>query len=125
MNLDELKYNVCDHCGEIHPGGKGIFERIQRPCNSNRFTYTMHVGSGFMKMFRDAIGELFEGQRKNNPLTPFYDLLDFPYLKAMPDFDTVTEFDRKCYYWCREAEIKHMKRLRPLVEAEKEFYYSY
>jgi hypothetical protein len=124
MNLDELKYNVCDHCGEIHPGGEGLWAKLQRPCNTNRFTYKMHVGSGFLKLFHAAVAALYGDQTKH-PLAAFHDLLNFTYLKAMPNFDTASEFDKKCYYWCREAEIKHMLRLRPLFEAEEDFYFKY
>ena len=124
MRLDELKYGVCNKCGEVHPIGEGIWAMLQRPCNSNRYTYKMYVGSGFLKIFNAAIAGLYEEQT-DNPMTPFQNLLNFPYFQPMPDFDTASDFEKKCYHWCREAEIKHMKRLRLLVEAEQEFYYSY
>lgn len=124
MKLDELKYDVCDHCGEVHPKGEGIWEMMQRPCKSNRATYTMHVGSGFIKLFNALVSEMY-GDETPHPLSSFNDLLNFPYFRSMPDFETASDFEKKCYYWCREAEIKHMKRLRPLVKAEQDFYFSY
>jgi len=124
-HLQSLKYNCCDRCGEVHRPGMGIYERINLPCYNNRATYQLHVGSGFVKMFNEAMADLY-GDQTENSMTPWYKLLDDQrYTKAMPDFDTASDFEKKVYYWLRQDEIKHTLRLRKLVEAEKDFFYSY
>jgi hypothetical protein len=125
MHLESLKYNCCDRCGEVHPVGEGLFAMLRRPCYGNRVQYKMYVGSGFLKVMKQAIAGLY-GEQNVTSMTPLYLLLeDQKYMRAMPDFDTASNFDKKVYYWLRQDEIKHMLRMQKLVKHEEEFFYSY
>lgn len=112
MNLEELQYDLCEGCAERSPKDQGILAWVSHCCPLNTVIYRVPAKFGMRQM-----KELFGGCRT---LQSFYDLLHFPYFKAMPFFEIASTLEKKTYYWAREAEIKHMKRLRAYVELEEE-----
>lgn len=112
MNLEELQYDLCEGCGERSPKDQGIIAWVSHVCPLNTVIYRGPLRFGIRHL-----REMFEGRRA---LQSFYDLLRFPHFKAMPFFGMASTLEKKSYYWAREAEIKHMKRLRAYVELEEE-----
>jgi hypothetical protein len=112
MNLEELQYDICEGCGERTPEGQGIIAWVMHQCPLNTVIYR-GPGKFGMRHLREMFGD-------RRALQSFYDLLHFPYFKAMPFFEMADTLEKKSYYWAREAEIKQMKRLRSYVELEEE-----
>ena len=111
-SFENLKYEV-NAVGEIEKP-MGILERVM---NHGR-EYTYMTGAFGMSEFKRLI-------KMMNPLHCFDDLFDLQYLKPMPNFETATIFDKICYHYARQSDIRTMKRLRAYVELENEFYYKY
>lgn len=110
--IEELKYDLCEGCGEIKP--RGLFDIINHSCPAN--TVTLYAGKFGVRHFRELF-EKFEGTY----IDPFDGLLDFKYFKAMPNYETASELDKRIYAVCRESDIRSMKRLRAYLELEKQF----
>lgn len=113
---DPLEYDLCPGCGEIHPAGEGYLAALQHHCALNTVTYRR--GS-----FKLADLESIFGGRK--PLQSFYDLLQYPHLKKMHNFETASVTERNIYRIIREAEVAAMKRMRAYIELEEDLYAKY
>lgn len=122
MNLEELKYDLCPGCGERSPKGQGLFAEILHACPLNIITYRA-TGRFTIRHFQDLMAVMSGTGRES--MASFKELLVFPYLKAMSNYDTATDIERKWYYWIREGEVKHMKRLRAHIELEEDLNAKY
>lgn len=106
----DLQYDLCSGCGEKAP--KGFIESVMHVCPGNTITYRA-------KSFKLWDWEnLFTGR---HPLQSFYDLLHYPHLRAMSNFDTATNLEKKIYSLCRYTELSAMKRMRDYIKLEEEF----
>lgn len=107
----ELQYDLCSGCGEKKP--LGIIAAAMHDCPLNTVMYYSSTKFSIRHFHNLVSGE--------DPLRPFKDLLHFPYLNAMPDFETASETDRRIYQVCRDSDIRTMKQLRAYVELEERF----
>ncbi len=119
MNLEELKYRVDSETGEvvIPKPSNGILDTIR---NGGK-EYVYMTGSFGMRMFKELIHSMYG----TNPMEIFEPLLHFEYFKPMEHFATATMLEKKTYMYCRESEIREMKRMRIYIEKETDFYYKY
>ncbi len=111
----ELQYDLCPGCGEEKP--IGLIPTVMHDCPLNTVIYYSSAKFSIRHFHNLVSGK--------DPLQPFKDLLHFPYLKAMPDFETASETDRRIYQVCRDSDIRTMKRLRAYIELEERFNASY
>lgn len=110
---NDLQYDLCEGCGEPNIFN-GILDAINHQCPINTVVYRWRKFTA-----RSFIGWLHD---LPNPIKQMKaDLLQFQYFKAMPDFDTATDLDKKIYRICRESDVRTMKRLRAYIELEDEF----
>lgn len=119
---DDLQYDLCPDCGESIPVNAGILYHVSHPCHGATYTYRMLGSISLFKMFNDVVAAAYGGR---SSMQSFYDLLHFPYLKKMPDFETATESEKRIYGFIRDAEIREMKRLRAYIELEEAFNEKY
>ena len=115
---DDLQYDLCPGCGEIHPKLLGLIPNIIHCCPGNIFSYRVYGGAGFMRMLNDLFASMHGGVTS---MQSFYDVLKFDTFKAMPNFETASYMDKFIYSVCRDADVAAMKRLRAYVELEEDF----
>lgn len=113
---EDLQYDICPGCAERSPVGMGIIAYATHSCPLNSFIY--RTGGFTLRHVRILMGG-------RHYMQSFWDLLSFPYLNKMPDFDTATDSEKTIYGFIRDAEIKAMKRLRAYIELEEEFNSKY
>jgi len=119
---DDLHCDVCSGCGETIPINAGILYHATHACPLNIVKYRMPVGMSFLRMWDEMVSEMVG---KGDSMRPFRDLLNFPYLKKMPDIQTASIIDRIIYSHCRDSDIRTMKRLRAYIELEEDFNAKY
>lgn len=112
---NDLQYDLCPGCGELSP--RGIIEMAMHCCPLNTVIY-YNSAKFSIRHFHN----LFTGK---DELRSFKDLLHFKHLRAMPDFDTASEMDKRIYGICRDSDIRTMKRLRAYIQLEEKFEASY
>lgn len=112
---DDLQYDLCPGCGELKP--VGLIPTVLHDCPLNTVIY--YNSSKFsIRSFQNMV-------RGKDELQSLKELLYFPYLQAMPDFETASEIERRIYSICRDSDLRTMKRLRAYVELEAKFEASY
>jgi hypothetical protein len=120
---NDLQYDLCPGCGEIHPAQLGLIPLINHSCPANTYTYRMYGGAAVMRMLNDLFMSM-DGKR-TSVMQPFYDLLKFDTFKAMPNFETASYMDKFIYSVTRDMDVAAMKRLRAYVELEEDFNAKY
>lgn len=114
---DDLQFRLCNGCGEKAPGpGDGILAMLNHSCPGNTVTYRPSRFT-FKKLQYLITGV--------DPIKPFKDLLQFPHLMPMPDFETASTIDKILYSHARDSDIRTMKSLRAYIELEEELYSKY
>jgi len=111
---DDLQYDLCLGCAEKAP--KGLFPTIMHSCPLNTVEYKVRPFK--MRMFKS----IFTGK---DDLQSFKDLLQFDTFKAMPNYQTASDLEKKIFSHERELDIKTMKRLRAYIKLEEDFNYKY
>jgi hypothetical protein len=110
---NDLQYDLCVGCGERSPVGQGILAMVTHYCPLNTFTYRT-TGKFTIRKFQDLVAG-------RDSLQSFKDLLDSPYFKAMPNFETASDLEKKIYSLCRDLDVRAMKRLRKYIALEDDF----
>lgn len=118
---DDLQYDLCPGCAEPVPVNAGILYHTTHTCPLNTYTYR-NTGRFTIRQFANLMFYMDGGQHE---MQQFKDLLDFPYFKAMPNFETASDLDKRIYGLIRDMEVKQMKRLRAYIELEEEFNSKY
>lgn len=113
--MNDLQLDLCPGCGERKP--VGLIAMAMHGCPLNTVMY-YHSAKFSIRHFHNIV-------TGKDELRPFRDLLHFPYLSAMSDYETASETDRRIYQICRDSDIRTMKRLRAYIDFEDRFNSSY
>lgn len=115
--MDDLQHDLCTHCGEWHDRSMGLIPFIMKTgCDINVVIYRRN-SFNFRKL-----KNVIEGI---DDMLPFKQLLEFTYLKKMPNFDTATEAEKRVYRICRESDLRSRKRLHTYIKLEEELNSKY
>jgi hypothetical protein len=117
MNED-LQHDLCPYCWEWHDRSMGLIPFIMKTgCDANVVIYRR--SSFTFRKFKNIIAGIVDDMQ------PFKELLQFTYLKKMPNFDTATELEKKIYRICRESDIRSGKRMKQYIKQEEELLSKY
>jgi hypothetical protein len=123
--VDNLQFDLCEKCGEIHPEGVGIWAMMTNPCHSNQVTYQIMGGRKMIQAISNMMALQYGTEEYEDDVQTLKDLLVFPHFKKMENFETASWLERNNYSLMREYEVKQMKRLKAFIKLEDTFSYKY